>query len=157
MSSEPTQYELPVKTTAIIWTFKPIYNGTPTKIEWVIEYSIDYGLLESGYDSGMVKYAMYNNNTSTWDDLSINGHHGFNYNVADEAFFGNRTPQLYYSIVTTNPSYYINDSGKVEVKMYWDYSTSTIESEIHWDGSSIQQYIARKSNLTVTYNGLFVS
>ena len=164
MSSEGISVTLTPYTKAVWWEFRPIYNGTPNKIEWILEYTMGWhvGVTASedwGRDMGRLKYQIYNNNTTTWENFSDVGHF-FHGNEAgdDTCYIGCWTKQAFYGEKTTNPSYYINDDGIVKVKMSFnvnEYATY-LDMECQTDVGTTT-YLNRDAELVTYYNGVMVT
>jgi hypothetical protein len=159
MSKEGTDYELPIGTEKISWIFAPIYNGTPSVLEWYLDFGIDTCVECSSWDMSQIQYVIYNYSTSTWTTIDASDCHFF-YGDFDgnKAYIGHLNRQLFYYELTSSITNYISDDGYVKVGIDFAFSTSTRESEIHAvaGGTSTQSYVNRPAIIRTFYNAVII-
>jgi hypothetical protein len=159
--SEGVDYELMIGTKKVSWVFVPMYNGTPSKLEWVMQYSIDTCVDCSSWDMSKIQYCIYDYNADAWETITGKSFHLF-YGDFDgnQVYVGHLTNQVIYYLLETSVSNYISDDGYVKIGIDFAFSTDPKESEIHYvsdNSGSPLSYVGRTSIIRVFYNGLFIS
>ncbi len=161
--SEGKAVALTKYTKSVRWFFKPIYNGTPSKLEWLLEYSVGWqvGVTDTddwGLDMAKVKYRIYNNNTSAWVEFAKDGHF-FHYNnqaAEENQYIGCWTKQAFYGVIDTDVAYYISDDELVHVEFSFDCECVTGECEPQTDAGSVT-HLSRDADLVTYYNGIVIT
>jgi len=163
MSKEGSGITLTPYTKSVFWTFTPIYNNTPTKLEWLLEYSMGWQIgitddAEWGRDMGKLKYQIYNNNTTTWDTFSSVGHFFHGNSTYTSCYIGCWTKQAFYGLKTTNLNHYINDDGMVKVKMSFDVNAhdNYLDMECQTDAGTVT-YLNRDAEIAIYYNAVIIT
>ena len=148
-----TTYQLMKYTKSITFYFKPIYPSySLSKIEWMIEYKLDWTGDNSvtHYDMGAIKYMIYNNNTTSWEECSPDFHffHKNRDSGDNVEYVGSLTTQAFYWSTTTNPSYYIDSDGIVKVRISFNTSKN---QELN------NTYVKANTNLITYFNAVVLS
>ena len=150
-------------TKSVFWVFRPIYNNTPTKLEWLLKYSMGWQIgvtnaADWGLDMARVEYLIWNFDSLVWESINKKGHFFF-YSPGIETeyqYIGCWTKQAFYGVIEADVENYISDDGLVKVKLSFDVDCATGECEPQIDIGDTT-HLSRNADLVTYYNGVIIT